>query len=76
MFGFISESSSLISWFSWIISLYEFLDATASNWNIADSGAAKKSDMIMHGSRHPDQTKPGLLTPAVQRSLNTSSKIL
>ena len=50
----------------------DFLDATSSNWNIADSGTARKSDTIMNADRHPVQTKASLQTPAVHRSLNTS----
>lgn len=49
-------------------------DATSSNWNIADSGTARKSDMIMNANRHPVQTKASFQTPAVHRSLNTSNE--
>ena len=71
------ESSSIITLVRVdIFFSYDFLDATSSNWNIADSGTARKSDVIMHGNGHPVQTKPGLQTLAVHRSVDASSKIL
>ena len=75
--NFTTESSSAIITLVYVnIFCCDFLEATSSNWNIADSGTARKSDMIMNADRHPVQAKASLQTPAVHRSLNTSGKFV